>query len=920
MRRVLSDGSGTDTINAAAVTGDSVIDLTPGTESTLAGNSLSIASGATIENVFAGDGDDRITGNAVANTLSGGRGADTLTGGSGNDELRGGTGDDVLDGGADGGDVAWYSSIRAEYTIEVSGGTLLVSDSVAGRDGSDSLLNVETLRLTDGDLATSSYFFAPPTASDDAVVTLEDTAVSGNVLTNDSDPNGDTLTVIASVTLSAQGALVTVGSLGGYSYDPTGAVALQSLDLGQSATDSFSYTISDGTGGTDTATVTVSVIGVPENAIVGTAGDDALTGTGGDDVLFAWTGSDTLSGGLGDDRLIGGQGDDVYEYALGGGGDRIEDGGGSDRLMLDSASSVSSFGWSGADLEVRLTDGSVVTVVGQGSGQAVEALGFADAPGVQYVLAAGTSSFADLLVLTDGRDKISGWHGDDWIFGGGGQDYIWGNAGTDTLVGEGGNDQMFGGHGDDVLVYDAADTLLVDGGEDVDTLRIDGSGEALNLTQVADSVYLNLERIDLTGTGDNSLTLSLTDLLALGDGSNTLTVIGDAGDTVAATDGGWVSGGALDVGGIFYDSYSNDIATLLVDQAIDQSGVQEVVPEPGVVLTSTAASETLIGGLGDDTYNYALGGGDDRIEDGGGSDRLVLDSASSVSSFGWSGADLEVRLTDGSVVTVVGQGSGQAVEALGFADAPGVQYVLAAGTSSFADFLVLTDGRDKISGWHGDDWIFGGGGQDYIWGNAGPDTLVGEGGNDQMFGGHGDDILIGGQDHDRLVGQWGNDTLLGGVGGNRLEGGSGNDLLVGGADDDRLWGHEGDDVLVYDAADTILVDGGEDVDTLRIDGSGEALNLTQVADSVYLNLERIDLTGTGDNSLTLSLTDLLALGDGSNTLTVIGDAGDTVAATDGGWVSGGALDVGGIFYDSYTNDIATLLVDQDVDKTGITFF
>ena len=162
MRRVLSDGSGTDTINAAAVTGDSVIDLTPGAESTLAGNSLSIASGATIENVFAGDGDDRITGNAVANTLSGGRGADTLTGGSGNDELRGGTGDDVLDGGADGGDVAWYSSIRAEYTIEVSGGTLLVSDSVAGRDGSDSLLNVETLRFTDGDLATSSYFFAPP--------------------------------------------------------------------------------------------------------------------------------------------------------------------------------------------------------------------------------------------------------------------------------------------------------------------------------------------------------------------------------------------------------------------------------------------------------------------------------------------------------------------------------------------------------------------------------------------------------------------------------------------------------------------------------------------------------------------------------------------------------------------------------------
>jgi Ca2+-binding RTX toxin-like protein len=42
-----------------------------------------------IENILAGDGDDKLTGNTGANDLDGGSGADSLNGGSGNDTLTG---------------------------------------------------------------------------------------------------------------------------------------------------------------------------------------------------------------------------------------------------------------------------------------------------------------------------------------------------------------------------------------------------------------------------------------------------------------------------------------------------------------------------------------------------------------------------------------------------------------------------------------------------------------------------------------------------------------------------------------------------------------------------------------------------------------------------------------------------------------
>ena len=87
----------------------------------------------------------------------------------------------------------------------------------------------------------------PPAANDDSANTAMNAAVQIAVLANDSDPDGDTLQVIA-VSTPGHGTAVISGS--GVLYTPA---------AGFFGTDTFSYTVSDGLGGTDTATVTVTV-------------------------------------------------------------------------------------------------------------------------------------------------------------------------------------------------------------------------------------------------------------------------------------------------------------------------------------------------------------------------------------------------------------------------------------------------------------------------------------------------------------------------------------------------------------------------------------------------------------------------------------------------------------------------------------
>ncbi len=127
-------------------------------------------------------------------------------------------------------------------------GDLATYTPARGYKGSDSF----SYTATDAEGATGapgrvtvSVRNAAPVAVDDVAATGTNTAVTINVLGNDSDPNGDPLKVTGA-TKSADGN-VTVNDDGTITYKPT---------KGYKGADAFYYTISDGT---DTATATVRV-------------------------------------------------------------------------------------------------------------------------------------------------------------------------------------------------------------------------------------------------------------------------------------------------------------------------------------------------------------------------------------------------------------------------------------------------------------------------------------------------------------------------------------------------------------------------------------------------------------------------------------------------------------------------------------
>jgi VCBS repeat-containing protein len=105
----------------------------------------------------------------------------------------------------------------------------------------------------------------PPLARDDAAfITKEDspvTVAAPGVLLNDFDPDAyDLLLVTAVDTSGTVGAVTRWGPRGAFTYDPNGQ--FDYLQPGESTTDTFAYTVSDACGTNDTATVTITIIGV----------------------------------------------------------------------------------------------------------------------------------------------------------------------------------------------------------------------------------------------------------------------------------------------------------------------------------------------------------------------------------------------------------------------------------------------------------------------------------------------------------------------------------------------------------------------------------------------------------------------------------------------------------------------------------
>jgi VCBS repeat-containing protein len=174
--------------------------------------------------------------------------------------------------------------------------------------------------VTQVQLAIASVNDAPVAASDNAAV-AEDASVTIDVLGNDSDVDGDGLSIVLGDSHSALGASIAINN--GKVVYTADADAFDLLLPGHQVVDSFTYSADDGHGGhSDPVTVTVTVSEAGDNQVitgtnksgawVDTAGHDTVyNGGNGDDIVFGMDGADMLSGGNGKDILVGGAGFDT---------------------------------------------------------------------------------------------------------------------------------------------------------------------------------------------------------------------------------------------------------------------------------------------------------------------------------------------------------------------------------------------------------------------------------------------------------------------------------------------------------------------------------------------------------------------------------------------------------------------------------
>ncbi|HVR67840.1 MAG TPA: tandem-95 repeat protein, partial [Verrucomicrobiae bacterium] len=683
---------------------------------------------------------------------------------------------------------------------DVDGDTLAVTGATAGHGqivvNSDNTLtympdanyngtDTVTYTISDGNGGTATATVTitvnpvndPPVAIADFAVTNEDTPLNIDVLANDSDVDGDALSVSEA---SAANGTVTINGDGTLHYAPV--ANFHGADI-------ITYTVSDGHGGTDTATVMVTVNSVNDQPVANN--DTAVVNEDGlvriavlandqdvDGDPLTVTGASAVNGAVvvnanntidyfpnadfyGTDHI-------TYSVSDGHGGtatatvtvtvNAVNDGPtangeiwyvssasntifGAERLLANDSDrdggqlQVTAINGVAAGTPVTLTNGVVLTLLGNGSIQMSAptlALPVTTAT-FTYTISDGTAT----AVATSTISLIQSGSGVDVInlaLSAGGADsststYVDVRTNSDKITGSAGQDVLFGDSGNDTLTGGGANDILT------------GSGGNDNLT-------------------------------------------GDAGNDT-------ISGGA-----------NNDIINggAGTEDMIDFSDAASAVTFT-LVQSASSTSVVLAGGLGTDSYS--------NIEGAGGSAFNDTLNGSTANDF----------LRGGGGNDAINGGAGQDV--IDFSDATGaLDFTLVQGSSPTV-FAAAGLGSDTYSNMEG------------VIGSSFNDTLTGSSANDILRGGLGDDVVSGG------------------LGADKLRGGMGADLLTGGAGVDRFEYVNGD--LAGSPTDTVgdfqAGAGGDvlDIAELLVGYSGSGLqNFVQVIDTGDGNtLVRVDIDGSG---------------------------------------------------------------------------
>jgi Ca2+-binding RTX toxin-like protein len=605
---------------------------------------------------------------------------------------------------------------------------------------------------------------------------------------------------------------------------------------------------------------------VTNDTLSGGAGNDTLSGYGGNDSLIGGVGDDLLNGGVGSDTMIGGAGNDTY--------------------VLDSV----------FDVAIETATGGSDTLSSSGTVKDLRVSKFANFENLVYThatvaaLLSGDAGGNRLESLSSGNDTVYGWAGNDTLIGGAGNDVLVGAEGDDSLVGGVGNDSLLGGEGDDWLVGDTGiDTLIGGNGDDVYvvdtsdvvTELVNGGEDSLIGTKTSLALTPAIENLFYTGTTGASL---------VGNALNNTIGGGIGADSISTGDGhDWLYGG--NSAGIDYSL----VALLGVDL-------------PTVV--SDKATDTLIGGLGDDHYLVddaldvvveSVGAGDDVLES-------YIDN--SLKQAQYANVENLVLLRNTAFQPWFGEGNAGANVIVGSSD----ENYLAGGAGN--DTLVGTpldsyysssQITDVLDGGEGNDVLLsaryyssiysytsygsillGGAGNDFfvvdnpdnteVYDSLGTDTVyLLQSGNLQTSQGIERIVLSGGgtlAEYNQALAAWnavlgvtdndpitalsdtsavnatGNDeanTIVGNTYSNNLAGLAGNDTIYGNAGNDTLDGGDGNDSLIGGLGDdTYVLATGDVIEELAGQGIDTVKSATLTSAPVIANIEGFEYTGSSN--------------------------------------------------------------------------
>jgi hypothetical protein len=203
-------------------------------------------------------------------------------------------------------------------------------------------------------------------------------------------------------------------------------------------------------------------------------------------------------------------------------------------------------------------------------------------PGKSYVIFGKTDTNAVNLTQLSGDLQYAidylGNENANTLTGTSGNEIFVAGAGDDTLIGNGGMDVLNAGAGNDTITINASNIAVlaqtgagnrarVDGGGNIDTLALDGGDLTLDLTNISNIRIQDIEKIDITGSGDNDLILNLNDVLDASTSTNILKVLGNDGDSVNAS--GFAKISTIETeGSIIYNVYTHSGANTDANAAL----------------------------------------------------------------------------------------------------------------------------------------------------------------------------------------------------------------------------------------------------------------------------------------------------------------------------------------------------------------